>query len=177
MFCGQFILARWDVAASTTGSARFANSILASAPVLYHIAIVGLLFNHGVALLVYLIAVSLVGVGWAMHTERAGLRLVMWAAVLLPVIGWSIIYTGVWILPGLVTIGAVFLIHLVAQFDRLIRHDTTLGWQDLVLAHGNGLGAFLAVYVLLEHTSLAGFPTPAWCCCASRRRGTADTPS
>ena len=56
------------------------------------------------------------------------------------------------------TIGAVFLIHLVAQFDRLIRHDTTLGWQDLVLAHGNGLGAFLAVYVLLEHTSLAWVP-------------------
>ena len=159
MFCGLFILARWDVAASTTRSARFANSILASAPVLYHIAIVGLLFNHGVALLVYLIAVSLVGVGWAMHTERAGLRLVMWAAVLLPLIGWvSDHQTRAWILPGLVTIGAVFLIHLVAQFDRLIRHDTKLGWQDLVLAHGNGLGAFLAVYVLLEHTSLAWVP-------------------
>ena len=63
MFCGLFILARWEVAASTTPSARFANRILASAPLLYHIASVGLLFNHGVALLVYLIAVSLVGVG------------------------------------------------------------------------------------------------------------------
>jgi len=159
LFCGLFIVARWDVASSLTRSARFANAVLASAPVLYHIVCVAILFNHGVALLVYLLAVSLVGVGWAMHVERAWLRLVLWAAVLLPLIGWASDHqTRTWILPGLVTIGGVFLIQLVAQFDRLIRQNTKLEWPDLILAHGNGLGAFLAVYVLLEHTSLAWVP-------------------
>ena len=73
-------------------------------------------------------------------------------------IGWASDHeTRVWILRGLVTIGAVFL----STWSRIrpsIRHDTKLGRQDLVLADGNGLGAFLAVCVLLEHTSLAWIP-------------------
>jgi uncharacterized membrane protein len=159
VFCGLFIVARWDAASSQARGARFANVILATAPVLYHIVTVVVLFNHGVALLVYLLAMSVAGVAWAMHIERAGLRLLLWAAALLPLIGWvSDHQSHTWLLPGLVTIGGIFLIHLVAQFDRLIRHNTKLGWPDLVLAHGNGLGAFLAVYVLLERTSLAWVP-------------------
>lgn len=159
LFCAMFLYIRRETRRSSAAGAGVALVVLASAPVLYHFASVAILFNRSVALLVYLIAFSLVGVWWAIRTDRPLSRLVLWAAVMLPLLGWMAAHARwTWVTPALVTLAAVFALHLVAQFDRLVRLESTLSNADLLLLHLNGLGAFFGAWVLLEQVSLARVP-------------------
>jgi uncharacterized membrane protein len=159
LFCAMFLVIQRQTKRGTSIGSRLAWWVLASAPVLYHFAAVILLFGHGVALPVYLIACSLAGVAWAMRGSNAGLRVALWIAVSLPLYGWlAEHHSRIWLTPGLITIIGIFLLHLVGQLDRLARHDTTLPALDLLLLHLNGLGTFLGLYLLLERTSLASVP-------------------
>jgi uncharacterized membrane protein len=159
LFCAMFLYIRAETKRTASPGAELAIFVLASAPVLYHFASVVILFNRSVALLVYLIAFSLVGAWWTIRTNRPVMRLVLWVAVFLPLLGWvSEHHRWTWIAPALVTIAAVFTLFLVALFDRLVRHETTLSGFDLVLLHLNGLGAFFAAWVLLETLALTWVP-------------------
>ena len=160
LFCAMFLYIRHQVRRSASTGAGVALVVLASAPVLYHFASVAILFNRSVALLVYLIGFSLVGAWWSIRTNRPALRLVLWIAAMLPLLGWiAEHHRWTWVTPSLVTIGAIFALYLVALFDRLVRHETALSAFDLVLLHLNGLGAFFALWVLLEPVALAWVPT------------------
>jgi uncharacterized membrane protein len=159
LFCAMFVYVRAEVRRSSSVGAGVAGVVLASAPVLYHFASVAVLFNRNVALLVYLIAFSLVGVWWSIRVNRPVLRLLLWLAVILPTLGWVGDHQRwTWVLPALVTIGGIFALHLVALFDRLVRHETALSLPDLALLHLNGLGAFFATWVLLEPLALTWVP-------------------
>ena len=159
LFCVMFLYIRNEVKRSTAAGASLALVVLASAPVLYHFASVSILFNRSVALLVYVIAFSLVGAWWTIRTDRPVFRLVLWVAAILPLLGWvSDHHRWTWVAPSLVTIGAIFALYLVALFDRLIRHEVALSAFDLVLLHLNGLGAFFAAWVLLEPVALTWVP-------------------
>jgi uncharacterized membrane protein len=159
LFCAMFLVIQRQTARRASVGSAVAWWVLASAPVLYHLTAVVLLFNHGVALPVYLIACSLAGVAWAMRGGHAGLRVALWVAVSLPLYGWlAEHHSRTWFTPGLITISSIFLMHLVGQLDRLVRHDARLSALDLLLLHLNGLGTFLALYLLLERTSLASVP-------------------
>jgi uncharacterized membrane protein len=159
LFCGMFLYIRHEVRRVTAPGAGVALVVLASAPVLYHFASVAILFNRSVALLVYVIAFSLVGAWWSIRMNRPALRLLLWVAAMLPLLGWiSEHHRWTWVAPSLVTIGAIFALYLVALFDRLVRHEVALSAFDLVLLHLNGLGAFFAVWVLLEPVALTWVP-------------------
>jgi uncharacterized membrane protein len=88
------------------------------------------------------------------------MRLLLWGAVMVPLLPWIAAHPRwTWVAPALVTIGAVFSLHLVALYDRLFRHEAALSASDLVLLHLNGLGAFLAVWVLLEPLAISWVST------------------
>jgi uncharacterized membrane protein len=159
LFCAMFLYIRARVRRSESMGAGVALVVLASAPLLYHFASIGILFNRSVALLVYLIGFSLVGVWWSIRANRSTLRLLLWLAVMLPLLGWMADHQRwTWVVPSLVTIGAVFTLHLVALYDRLFRLEASLSPVDLLLLHVNGLGAFFATWVLLEPMALAWVP-------------------
>jgi uncharacterized membrane protein len=159
LFCAMFLYIRHQARRSTAAGAGVALVVLASAPVVYHLASVAILFNRGVALLVYLIAFSLVGAWWTVRSDRPAMRIVLWVAAILPLVGWmSDHHRWTWVAPALVTLGAIFCLHLVALFDRLVRHERTLSPFDLALLHLNGLGTFFGVWVLLEPVALAWVP-------------------
>jgi uncharacterized membrane protein len=159
LFCAMFLYVRSEVRRSSSVGAGVASVVLATAPVLYHFASVAVLFNRNVALLVYLIAFSLVGVWWSIRVNSPVARLVLWLAAILPLLGWvADHHRWSWVLPALVTIGGVFALHLVALFDRLFRHETELSLADLALVHLNALGAFFATWVLLEPIALTWVP-------------------
>jgi uncharacterized membrane protein len=160
IFCALFLIALVHARRLDTAAARLVALVLLSAPVLYHAVSLGILAPHGVAFLIYLIAFTVVAVGWA--TQRAGpeVRVLLWAAVALPLLGWIDVHQSrQWIAPSLVTLGAVFALHLLAQIDRLARTEDDLGYSDLVLMHLNGLGLFLGVYELLDRQAVDWVPT------------------
>jgi uncharacterized membrane protein len=160
VFCALFLLALIQARRLGTGGARLVALVLVSAPVLYHAVSLGILAPHGVAFLVYLIAFTVVAVGWAARRAAPELRVLLWAAVTLPLLAWIDVHQSrQWIAPSLVTLGAVFALHLLAQMDRLTRTEGDLGPGDLLLMHLNGLGLFLGVYELLDRQAVDWVPT------------------
>ena len=159
IFCALFLLALVHARRLGTAGARVAALVLASAPILYHAVSVGILAPHGVAFLIYLIAFTVATVGWATPRAAPEVRVLLWAAVTLPLLGWIDVHQSrQWIAPTLATLGAVFSLHLLAQIDRLARTERELGHSDLVLLHLNGLGLFLGVYELLDRQAVAWVP-------------------
>jgi uncharacterized membrane protein len=132
--------------------------VLLLAPVLYHVASLAVLFPHTAPLLVYLIAITVAGVAWTVRTDRAAWAPLLWATAMLPFFGWTGQVTPRWVGAGAVTLLAIFVAHLLAQFDRLDRQGTRLGPPDLLLLHLNGLGLLLGFYLLLEDVALAWIP-------------------
>lgn len=171
LFCAMFLGILVQTRRSASGMAVAAATVLWTAPVLYHGASLLVLEPHGAAFLVYLIAFTVVGVGWAMRSTpalhvtatsadgwalRAIARVLLWLAVILPLLGWIESHPArAWIAPALVTLAAVFALHLVAQLDRVFRQEARLDAIDVLLVHLNGLGTFLGVYLLLEPHVLA----------------------
>jgi uncharacterized membrane protein len=158
-FCALFILALVHARRLGTARGKLVAIVLASAPVFYHAASVGILAAHGVAFLVYVIAFTVVGVGWATRRTRPEVRVLLWLAVLLPLLAWIDVHQSHnWIAPSLATLGAVFALHLLAQIELLTRRQGEPAHVDLLLLHLNGLGLFLGVYVLLERQEAAWVP-------------------
>jgi len=160
-FCALFLVALADARRLGTRRGQVVAVILWTAPMLYHAVSLGILAGHGVAFLVYLIAFTVIAVGWAARHAAPELRVLLWLAVLTPLVGWIETHQSrAWIAPSLATLGAVFALHLLAQFDRLSHHvpELRVADVDLLLFHLNGLGLFVGVYVLLERQAITWVP-------------------
>jgi uncharacterized membrane protein len=161
IFCALFLVALVHARRLGTRRGQLVALVLAPAPILYHAVSLGILAAHGVAFLVYLIAFTVVSVGWAARRTRPEIRVLLWMVVALPLLAWIEAHQSRnWIAPSLATLGAVFALHLLAQIDRLTRHHTNLepADVDVLLLHLNGLGLFLGVYVLLHRQDLGWVP-------------------
>jgi hypothetical protein len=69
-FCALFVLALVHARRLGTGRGKLVAIVLASAPVFYHAASLGILAAHGVAFLVYIIAFTVVGTAPAARVDR-----------------------------------------------------------------------------------------------------------
>lgn len=133
--------------------------VLATGPVIYHLASLAVLGDHGVALLVYLIAVTVAGVSLSVRADSVAWRVVTWSAAVPPLLEWIGAHQSArWMLASLVTAAAVFALHALAQLDRVFRSERRLEGADLVLLHVNGLALVLAAYLALEQVALTAAP-------------------
>ena len=133
--------------------------VLAAAPLLYHAASLAILGPHGVALWVYLIAVSMVGIGLAVRLESGALRMTVWGLVVPALVVWVQEHpTSRSLVPNLVTAAGIFALHALAQLDLVYRHGRRLGPADLTLLHANGYALVASTYLALEHVWLAIAP-------------------
>lgn len=129
-------------------SSRIAAAILTVGPALYHVASIHVLSDHSLWLLVYLIVVTAIGV--AIASERAAVRLIVWIAVALPLLGWVESHVSrAWYAATLATGGAVYLLHLAAQL-RTPRSADDVPGAELALFHANGLGLFAFTYLAVD---------------------------
>ena len=134
-------------------------AVLMAAPVLYHAASMAILAPHGVALWVYLIAVTMVGVGLGVHLDSTTVRVVTWVAVGPALLAWiSDHATSRSLVPNLVSATAVFALHAIAQVDVVFRQQRRLGGADLFLLHANGYALIGNTYAALENVRLAVAP-------------------
>lgn len=158
LFCALFVLLLRETVLKR-GRWHPASLVLAAGPVIYHIASLGILGPHGIALLVYLIAVTVAGVGLSVRVGSTGWRMVTWIAVMPPLLEWIGTHQGSqWTMATLVTLCAVFALHALAQADVISGEPARFATADLVLLHLNGLAFMLGTYLALEQVALAWAP-------------------
>jgi uncharacterized membrane protein len=130
--------------------------VLAGAPVLYHLASLAVLEPHGVAVWVYLIAVTMVAVGLAVRADSTTWRVAAWVAVVLPLTAWTDSHQSErWLTANLVSAVAVFAMHALAQLDRVVRMERPLSLTDNVLQHLNGYALLASLYASVEQVWIA----------------------
>jgi uncharacterized membrane protein len=135
---------------------------LALGPPLYHLSSLAVLDRHGVAPLVYLIALTLAAIAAAARSEIPGWRVVAWGAVFPPLLTWLVGHGAErWLVANLVAAIGIFALHLLAQLDVVFRHERSLARLDTVLVHLNGYALIAALYLALENVSLATAPGAA----------------
>ena len=159
LFCGLFLVILVEQL-KRHGWRSLVSLVLALGPVIYHLSSLAILSGHGVAPLVYLIAVTLAAVAASVRAESARWRLVAWGAVIPPLLAWISSHSSPqWLMASLVASVAIYALHLLAQLDAIFRHDRTLSRLDAVQLHLNGYALMAAVYLTLENVALAWAPT------------------
>jgi uncharacterized membrane protein len=132
-------------------AADIAGVVLLTAPILFHVASVANLQQQWLPLLVYLTLFSLAGAAASMKLDRAWLRLVVFAAVGVPLAAWIAAHAGPgWRLAPTVVLLAIYVMNLIAIGERISRAPGDWQKADLALLHANALGLFAGLYIILD---------------------------
>ena len=151
LFCGMFLFLIHEGRTSVEPVTKQVRSILWSAPALYYAGSLAVLYDHGIALLVYLILLHVAGVAASRQQQSSLLRLLSWVAVCLPLARWIIEHSNAtWFLPGLTAVAGLYAITLLAQLDVIFRNNRRLDDTDLGLVHASGLAAYGCAYLLIN---------------------------
>ena len=158
LFCGLFLWVLYRMRASTHPIASRVRLALWTTPVWYHGASLAILGDHWLALLVYLIAVTGVGVAVSVGWEATWMRVVLWTAVAAPLLEWTGRQPdGSWLAPAVVTWLAVASVHTAAQIELLRRVRARLHAADVLLFQANGIGLYFGLQAVLEPRRYALF--------------------
>ena len=151
LYCGLFLWVLSRMRESTHPIARWVRLALWTTPVWYHAASLTILRDHWLALLVYLIAVTGVGLAASVRWEAMWPRVLLWAAVAAPLLEWADVQPdGSWLEPAVLTWLAVAGLHVAAQIGLLRRVRARLPAADVLLIPANGLGLYFGLQAVLE---------------------------
>ena len=157
LFCAMFLYVLQQTRRSAGPAAHAATMALWTVPVAYYLASWVILMDHGTAMLVWLVALMLIG---GILSERFGTAagFVVWIAVTVPLLLWTVVYTAAsWRNPGLAAVAAVYLIALAAQLRQTFSPDepAEMGIMEVAWLHLNGLLMFAAAHFLIASRQLA----------------------
>ena len=151
LFCAMFLYILRQCRAFVGTAAQVATALLWTAPVAYYLASWIILQDHSTAMLVWLVALMLVG---GIVSDRMGTAagFVMWIAVTLPLLMWTTEHAGrAWQAAGLATIGGIYVIALAAQLLHAFDDEPAdPGIADIAWLHLNGLLLFAGAYFLIS---------------------------
>jgi uncharacterized membrane protein len=154
LFCLMFIIIARQCRRSPLPAAQFASWFLWTAPAAYYLASLAILTPHAIPLLVWLIAVMLVG-GILSVRANPWFGFGIWIAVTGPLLGWTQVYTSeTWLMPGLTAIAGVYVISLASQW-QIMASGERMRPVEIAWIHLNGLLMFAGAYFLLENAHLA----------------------
>ena len=156
VFCGMFLFILRENRRSTGPVALLVQLVLWTAPVLYYLASLAILYEHSIPMLVYLILLSLAGAAMARQVDSSVIRLVAWVAVELPLAAWlSEHLVPSWLIAGLAIVAGIYALTLIGQLEVVLRKGQRLGAADLALLHLNGLVTFGLAYWLIDSVQSA----------------------
>ena len=151
LYCALFLGVLFRMRASTHPVARWVRLALWTTPVWYHAASLGILGNHWLALLVYLLAVTGVGLALSVHWTAMWPRVLLWAVVAAPLLEWADRQPDrSWLAPAVMTWLAVAGLHAAAQIAVLRRVRGPLHAADVLLIPANGLGLYFGLQAVVE---------------------------
>ena len=150
VFCALFVAILRENLRSSRPNAGVVSVLLAFAPALYHLASLAILFEHGIAFLIYVTLVSTVLVVASLEARAAALRFAGWLVVAAPLAAWVAMHqTPGWLVGSIVVAVGVWLIFLSTGLRAAARGEDVDPW-DMRLVHAAGLTAFGTVYVAIE---------------------------
>jgi uncharacterized membrane protein len=151
LFCVLFLIILRETARVPGATAGIVTTLLATAPLLYHIAAIVITSGEPPAIHIYLIAFTAAGLWLTADPHRPWLRLLVLVAGFAPMFGTMTLPDGLsWITPNVVTIMAIAALHTLAILDRIIRQERSLETADLLALHLTGLGLFALLYEALQ---------------------------
>jgi uncharacterized membrane protein len=149
-FCALFVAILRENLRSARPNVTVVSGVLALAPALYHLASLAILFEHGVAFLIYVTLVSAVLVVASLEARAAVLRFIGWFVVAVPLAAWVAMHqTPGWFVGSIVVAISVWLIFLSTGLRAAAGGEEVDAW-DTRLVHTAGLTAFGTVYVAIE---------------------------
>ena len=154
LFCVMFVIIARQCRRSDVPSARLASWVLWTAPGVYYLGSLAILGPHAIPLLVWLLAVMLIG-GILSVRVAPWLGFTIWVAVTAPLLGWTQAYTAqAWLAPGLAAVAGVYVISLASQL-QIMSSSERMRPVEIAWLHLNGLLMFAGAYFLLENSHLA----------------------
>jgi len=151
LFCVQFLIVLRITLRAPGLAARLVTALLATGPVLYHIAAVIISSDHPPAIHLYLIAFTVVGLWLTAEPHRPLIRLLVLLAVFAPLLSPLTLPNGIsWTVTNVVTIVAIAALQIVAILDRIARQNESLALSELLAMHLTGLGLFALLYEVLR---------------------------
>ena len=151
LYCGLFLWVLYRMRQSSHAVAPWVRLALWTTPVWYHGASLAILGDQWLGLFVYLIAVTGVGMVVSVRWEAMWPRLLLWAAVVVPLLDWTTVQPdGSWLAPAVVTWIAVAGMHAYAQIELLRRVRARLHAADVLLIPANGLGLYVGLQAVLD---------------------------
>jgi uncharacterized membrane protein len=159
-FVAMFVYIRHESRRWGTALAVNVSHLLVLAPVLYHLVSLVILSDHGTWFLAYLVVATAAGLSVNARRETAGLRIVLWLAIMLPLLAWTLDHSA-W--PAVATCGvagAVYVMHLAAQ-AMVAQRDGALRDMDVSLLYLNTFGLYVAFEATLEPRWIASLPVVA----------------
>ena len=156
VFCGMFLFILRENRRVTGLFALLVQLVLWTAPVLYHLASLAILYEHSIPMLVYLILLSLAGAIIARQMDSSVIRLVAWLVVEAPLALWlnEHLVPG-WLVGGLAIVAGTYALTLIGQLEGVLRKGQRLDAVDLALLHFNGLATFGLAYWLIDSVQSA----------------------
>ena len=151
LFAVMFLAVAYRTRGTTRVATRIAWMGLSTTPVWYHAASLAILGDHWLALLVYLIAITGIGVMLSVRWEAMWVRVALWLAVVTPLYSWvDGGPDGSWLVPAIVTWIAVACLHAFAQFELHRQRGAEVHAADVLLIPASGIGLFLGLHFILE---------------------------
>jgi uncharacterized membrane protein len=148
IYCGMFLYILFQVRRAREPEAQMARVVLWSAPIVYYAVSLAILAAHSPALLVFLGLAASVGAAIAPH-GHALLRVIVWAAVAAPLMGWINDHPGsTWLVPGMVAVTGIYLVNLLAHLHGMAA-DEKLQEPDIALLHLNPLVLYTGAHWLI----------------------------
>lgn len=126
--------------------------VLATAPPVYFAASLALVFSHTAALLVVLVGSTVVGLVLSRRAGSGAGRLLVWAAVMLPLLAWADTRASAsWLAGSTAVAAAIFLAHVVALLDAPETSAPRLPALEVVRLRLNGPGLLAAAFLYQRH--------------------------
>ncbi|MPY88973.1 MAG: DUF2339 domain-containing protein [Luteitalea sp.] len=155
-FAAVFTLAAVHAKQSPSPAKDGMAAVLITAPALYYIVSLGLLGGHLDALLVFLVALTLVGAMLDVRFGRSDVTLIFWIAVSVPFLVQTQSFArSEWLRAALACGAAIYVLHLLItwrdaaiQERTLTRGDNPRRWR-VALIHLNGWWLFAVIYQFL----------------------------
>jgi uncharacterized membrane protein len=160
VYVAMFIYIRHESGRWGTMAATAVSHLLILAPVLYHVFALALLFDHGGALLTYLVVATATGVSLNARGSAAPVRLVLWFAIMLPFLAWAGMHRewDAWLMCTVAV--ALYAMHGAAQ-AIVVSREGRLGRFDVGLVYVAAVGLYLGFEVALEHRAVVLLPLVA----------------
>ena len=149
IYCGMFLYILFQIRRASTPTAEIAQAALWTAPVVYYLASLAILWPHAIALLVFLGIVASIGAALAPR-GHSFVRLAVWVAVAVPLMVWSLGHAErEWLAPGLIAVAGIYLVNLLAHLHGM-SGEGGLAESDIALVHLNPLVLATGAYWLID---------------------------